>query len=60
VDGTVFVHSGFAGYGSPFPEPSVDGNSYIAALRARDGVPYWQRTRGAVGGLVMGSVDGGV
>jgi outer membrane protein assembly factor BamB len=56
VDGTVFVRSQFAGYGTILPSPFVDGNSYFSALRASDGTPYWQTSLGSLGGLVMGGV----
>ena len=56
VNGTVFVCSMFTGYGTIFPSPFVDGNSYIVALRASDGTSYWKTALGTRGGLVMGSV----
>jgi outer membrane protein assembly factor BamB len=55
VDGTVFVRSLFAGHGPIISLPFDDDNSYVLALRARDGAPYWKASLGA-GGLVMGDV----
>jgi outer membrane protein assembly factor BamB len=55
--GAVFVRSLFIGCRSIISLPfSGDEDSHIAALRARDGVPYWQTTPHAIGGLVMDDV----
>jgi outer membrane protein assembly factor BamB len=55
--GTVFVSSRFIGCKSIIPLPfPVDEDSHLAALRARDGMPYWQTTLNAIGDLAMDDV----
>lgn len=52
----VFVCTRFTGYGSLFPQPFGDGQSYSSAHRVSNGAAYWQTALDAGGGQVIGAV----